>query len=229
MTSRRSPRRTAVCLALCNGDFSRAYSRQMSESTEEHGAARTARLATITGHDLLLRVMNVQGYLLVWADALERQAERVRSSSFPPQSAEMWLNASALGSALRCVRLAQGLGANLSSAESDFQTVVPHGKKVRDVLEHLEDYEWGVGRSQKPGDQPLAFMTQRRGGGPTVDILHLQGVGLELNFETTQKAVSVLIEAAMEALQQRRAGLEREFGPWQPPPRPDLAVRRPTP
>ena len=178
---------------------------------------------------MLLRVMNVQGYLLVWADALERQAERVRSSSFPPQSAEMWLYASALGSALRCVRLAQGLGANLSSAESDFQTVVPHGKKVRDVLEHLEGYEWGVGRSQKPGDQPLAFMTQRRGGEPTVDILHLQGVGLELNFETTQKAVSVLIEAAMEALQQRRAGLEREFGPWQPPPRPDLAVRRPTP
>ena len=164
---------------------------------------RQERLANISGHDLLLRMMNLQGHLAVWSQTLDGQSRRVAAGPFPFHASEAWLYVSALGSALRCIGLAQDLGADIAVAQERFAGAVPEAKKVRDVLEHLEDYELGVGDLQKPwdGSKTLGIMYQRAADTTGWrDTLHLQGVGLSLDFRATHEAVTALLSDSMEAL-----------------------------
>ena len=65
---------------------------------------------------------------------------------------------------------------NTADAIARFDAAFPDAKKVRDVLEHLEDYELGVGDLQVPGQRRLEFLYCSDDEG--MSYMELQGVGV---------------------------------------------------
>jgi hypothetical protein len=195
---------------------------------------RAARLASISDGEALDSLRRVSTYISVWHTALQQQADRIQSLGLFSAAADIWLWASALGSLLRCIDLTEHLGCDVTAARIAFAEAVPHGLAARDVLEHLEDYELGIGDQQhsSPGQTRLEFMYER-GLRPDEDTgalqadhtLHLQGVGLKLNIVTAQAAVAVLVEAAYDAIYERSQAL-KQAGARLPDParRPDLEI-----
>ena len=85
---------------------------------------------------------------------------------------------------------------------------MPDAKKVRDVLEHLEDYELGVGDLQTPGQRRLEFLYGSDDQGMAyiddqgMAYIELQGVGVRLDIRGAHAAARRLVEdteAAIEA------------------------------
>jgi hypothetical protein len=88
--------------------------------------------------------------------ALDEQAARLRDLSVLNGGSDNWLHALALGTTLRSVHLAGVLDVDTAAALRRIDPAVPDAKKVRDVLEHLGDYELGVGDVQPPGQRHVA-------------------------------------------------------------------------
>jgi hypothetical protein len=115
----------------------------------------------------------------IWADAVERQAERVRTAT--GDQFDVFPDFILYAFALRCLyRSADAISKEADGALEQelatFERAVPRFKDVRDVLEHFDDYDRGVGKLQRPGD-PIQIDAH-----PVVDgsTLYLRGVRLEL-------------------------------------------------
>jgi len=170
----------------------------------------------------------LHGYVYVWAEATRRQRDRVLDLSEtilaqPPGTAyddvrhhvesDLVLFAVALRNLLRAVEWAQATYApTLDKALEQFQAEVPHAVDLRDVLEHFDDYEQGIGQLQNPKNR------QRRAdkGRPAPNFeaygysfAHIEGtVRLEFGGEdapsldvvTASAAAAKLAEVALNAL-----------------------------
>ncbi len=137
-------------------------------------------------------------YLNVWVRALDAQAARLRDLSVFNGGPDAWLYALALGTTLRSVHLAAVLGVETAEALGRFDAAVPDAKKVRDVLEHLEDYELGVGDLQSPGQRRLEFLYCSDDQG--MNYIELQGVGLRLDIREAHAAARQLVQDTETAI-----------------------------
>ncbi|MDX6198912.1 MAG: hypothetical protein QOJ79_2063 [Actinomycetota bacterium] len=143
--------------------------------------------------------LRLSGYLQVWRSSLAQQRERLRSQGVLKGGPDTWLYIVALGAGLRCVGLAETLGAEVADARARFDSLVPDAKHVRDVIEHLEDYELGVCDQQvgRSGSR-LEFLWCSSSQG--VEYLELQGVGLHFDLAVAHAAALELLDAATAAL-----------------------------
>ena len=153
---------------------------------------RQRRLAALTPAEREDSLRRVPVYLQVWLSALDAQAARLRELSVINGGPDTWLYALALGATLRAVHLAAFLGVNTADALARFDAAVPDAKTVRDVLEHLEDYELGVGDLQPPGQRRLEFLYCSDDEG--MSYIELQGVGVRLDIREAHAAVHQLVE-----------------------------------
>jgi hypothetical protein len=196
---------------------------------------RTARLEGMPGPSRLLHVMQLQGHMLTWGQALDRQAGRIANGGLLERYPDAFLYASALGSALRCAGLAELLGVDLSSAKSTFDAAVPYGMELRNVVEHLEDHEIGIGNhSAKPWESSPDFGMiwslapgvdhGRLDYSVRVQGTDVRGSNIEFSFTEAHVAARAYFTAVLDGLHDLRAALEAEHGPWKPPPRPDLTI-----
>ena len=103
-----------------------------------------------------------------------QQRDRLRAQSVLTGGPDTWLYIVALGAGLRCVGLAEVLGADVAAPRKQFDDAVADAKGVRDVIEHLEDYELGVGDLQVAGQRRLELLWCSSDQG--VEYLELQGV-----------------------------------------------------
>jgi hypothetical protein len=164
--------------------------------------ARIGAMTETERHESLLRL---SGYLHTWSAALDQQAARLSERSVMTAGPDAWLYALALlGAALRCVRLAGDLGIGVDAALETFHGAVPDAKRVRDVLEHLEDYELGIGDLQKPDQRRrLDFLYSSSDKG--IEFIELQGVDVRLELRTAHDAARALLEQVAEAVMGRRS------------------------
>ena len=130
--------------------------------------------------------------------ALDAQAARLRDLSVFNGGPDTWLYALALGTTLRSVHLAGVLDVDTTEALRRFDAAVPDAKKVRDVLEHLEDYELGVGDLQPPGQRRLEFLYSSDDEG--MAYIELQGVGVRLDIREAHAAARRLVEDTEAAI-----------------------------
>jgi hypothetical protein len=153
----------------------------------------------MTADDRRESALRLSGYLQVWRSALVQQRERLRAQSVLTGGPDTWLYIVALGAGLRCVGLSERLGAEVAGARASFDSLVPDAKRVRDVIEHLEDYELGVGDLQiGRSNSRLEFLWCSSDGG--VEYLELQGVGLRFDLAVAHSAALELLDAATAAL-----------------------------
>lgn len=193
------------------------------------GRAKPTRayvLAHLSDDDRLIKLARTSHYVSVWRKALADQAQRVDAAGIFKGSSEKWLWACALGGLLRTVRLSGDLGADITHARSAFKAAAPHAKDLRDVLEHLEDYELGLGHMPATGPiEMLQEMTDRDVDGLPVweNLTQLQGLDVEVNYRTAQTAADALAEATLHAIDDAKAALVAAGAKLPaPPPRPDL-------
>lgn len=166
-------------------------------SRRDRRIVRAQRLENLSPHERVDSLLRLNGYLWHWHEGLRRQALRIAEAGIYGMGPECWLYACALGAFLRCVHLAGDLGAEVSGPLAAFDSSARDARAVRDVLEHLEDYELGVGDRQNARQGRLEFLWGRHGDGTTT--LQLQGVDLEVEFTALQAAVEQLYEATLEA------------------------------
>ena len=161
---------------------------------------RQQRLATLTPVGRRDSLQRVAVYLSVWMRALDEQAARLRDLSVLNGGSDNWLYALALGTTLRSVHLAGVLDVDKAAALRRIDPAVPDAKKVRDVLEHLGDYELGVGDVQPPGQRRLECLYSWDDEG--MAYIELQGVGVRRDLREAHAAARQLVEdteAAMDA------------------------------
>ncbi len=187
----------------------------------DHQRVLDERLATMTERERLDSLEKLLGYVTVWRVALLRQNERVLSGG-QGNSPDVWLWATALVGLLRQAELAERLRVPVKQLLDAFATAAPDARDVRDVLEHLEDYELGIGRRQSPGQGSVEFLYCFDG----MWTLELQGVGrdgrLRLEFATAHPAAEALGEGLLKAVHDLVEDLRQVVPPRVMPPRPDL-------
>src|SRR4051794_24824180 len=109
------------------------------------------------GDDLFVR-FDIDRYVRQWNNAVQRQRDRVRAASDAETlAAEIHLYSVALNQLADIVKWAMrhakdvgdhGLAGRLSKSMKDFKVAAPDYKDVRDIHEHIEDYEQGIGQLQ---------------------------------------------------------------------------------
>lgn len=104
--------------------------------TDEHGVARGRA-------EVLDLKMAARGHTHVWSHAVERQHERVMSSSTDiDQEVDALLYAVALRNLYRVAEMAEPFDpAGMTSAIAVFNDAVPDARKARNLVEHFDAYE----------------------------------------------------------------------------------------
>lgn len=191
----RSPAYQAIALVRPT-----CHRRSRSVAVVSRWERRQHRLATMSEDDQLESLRRLAGYLHVWNEALELQHQRLRQQSVMTGGPDTWRYAVALGTCLRCVGLADDLGVDTAPAVSAFDSAVPDAKAVRDVLEHLEDYELGVGDLQQgPAiGRRLEFLYCSSDSG--MSFIELQGVDVRLDLLEAHQAAQHLLADVADAV-----------------------------
>ena len=99
---------------------------------------------------------NPSSYVFLWATAVERQGSRSLDHKQPStyRLVDAMLFAAALRNLLRAVDYARSRGPKptklqITAALARFEQRVPNAIRVRDALEHFDEYDQGVGDHQK--------------------------------------------------------------------------------
>lgn len=172
---------------------------------------RSAYLSSLTHEERAQHLVRVSGYVGIWGEACQRQAQRVLNTGILDMQPECWTFAAAMGGLLRCVGLARDLGLSLEPCLAAFEEAAPDARGVRDVLEHLEDYELGLGkRPSVQGRLEFLYMRGANGSG----FLQLQGLNLTLHLPATQDALARLVQETLDAIDLEISGYANgEGGP----------------
>jgi ribosomal protein S18 acetylase RimI-like enzyme len=165
-----------------------------------------ARLEAMTPEEHKTALALLSGHAWRWQQTVLLQQQRVRDADFGASQQEMQLFALALRSLLRCVQMATALGVPVDDLLTEFDEVAPQAKQVRDVLEHFDDYELGIGDVQDVHGRPefRGFMYGRSGDGKDAHLLVL-GLNLELQIDEAADLARRLVDELLERLQPDRA------------------------
>lgn len=134
----------------------------------------------------------LHGEMYLRASAVGQQARRLRENRQPTVEfqADLWLLAEALRATLRaadaCLPLTKGEHRhNLEIALQEVKTIVPDVVNIRDVLEHFDDYLFGIGKLSQPGVAVPIFYERGESirvhvGSMTLDVDVAEGVAAHL-------------------------------------------------
>lgn len=146
-------------------------------------------------------------HLLIWTLAVGSQRDRVAESRpITDTEVESYLYVLALRNLLRVARLAATFDPQASEAAvQEFEATIPAAIHIRDVLEHFDEYEAGIGRLQENGAiHALASVSVQRRSTGTGWLLTVGPLTLDID-DATQAAQrlygrlrAILIDAESE-------------------------------
>lgn len=169
---------------------------------------RAEALRRASAGDKLVFGLVLQWHVYRWARATDMQAERVLGPvGGGNKQADALLFCLSLNNLIRAAGLAVQLKVPLADEVLDsFLGSFPDAKSVRDIIEHFDDYELGIGKLQNSAPSPsgsvFSFSQEHPSGSYRI---HLFSLGVSLDVRAARGAARTL---AQEIL----SGLERQTG-----------------
>ena len=149
--------------------------------------------------------------LQTWRYAIARQEERIHAQPLQEVFSDIWLFAMALAAFRRCAALAGDLGVSVDEALARFDAAAPAAMSVRNVLEHLEDYQLGIGRQQKRAPtaaRPVEFLSMfSPGEGWSLQLQGAAAAHLDLQVQRAHAAAQELADELVPRLLASRTDL----------------------